>query len=75
MTSFSKIGIHRQFRPQIMTTIELRGTICAFIYSANVSSNEEACIVSTTPFFRVCYVKQCYFYKMEWEQMLFSLVN
>lgn len=67
MTSFSKIGIHRQYGPQIMTTIEFRGSIYAFI--------ENACIGSTTLFSRVCHVKQWYFYKMEWEQMLFSLVN
>lgn len=42
MTSFSEIGIHRQYGPQIMTTIEFRGSIYAFI--------EKACIVSTTRF-------------------------
>lgn len=50
MTSFSKIGFHKQYGPQIVMTIEIRGGICAFIYSASVSANEEACIVSITLF-------------------------
>ena len=75
MTSFSEVGFHKQYGPQIMTTIEIRGGVCAFIYSASVSANEETCIVSITLFSRVWYVKHCYFHKMKWEQMLFSLVN
>lgn len=58
-----------------MMTIEIRGGMCVFIYSASVSDTDKACIVSITLFSTVWYVKQCSFCKMKWEQMLFCLVN